>query len=95
MKLTKREIDRKLAHVPGWELSGDGRRIELNLFFRSFKDAMAMVGRVAQLAEEENHHPDIDVRYTRVKFSLTTHDEGALTERDFRMAKGINGLLAG
>ena len=95
MTLTKREIERKLHGVPGWTLSADGKRIEQQLFFRSFRDAMTLVAKVASLAEEHTHHPDIDIRYSRVKLSLTTHDEGALTERDFRLAKEINGLLAG
>lgn len=95
MKLTRREIDRRLHGVPGWSLSGDENRIEIELFFRSFRDAMTFVARAAAVAEELEHVPDIDVRGTRVRLSLTTHDVGGLTDDDFRLARAVNGLLAG
>ena len=93
--MKKAELERRLKNVPGWTLAAGGKRIEMILMTRRFADAIALVNRVARLAEAHDHHPDIDIRYTRVKLSLTTHDEGGLTDRDFRMAKEINGLLAG
>jgi len=51
---------------------------------------MRFVNRVARLAEAANHHPDITISYNRVKLALTTHDEGGLTMKDFRLAGRIN-----
>ncbi|MEK6911602.1 MAG: 4a-hydroxytetrahydrobiopterin dehydratase, partial [Candidatus Thermoplasmatota archaeon] len=59
---------------------------------RDFKEAMAFLNRVAELAETANHHPDIWNSWNRVKLSLTTHDAGGLTERDFKLAKKIDAL---
>ena len=54
--------------------------------FRDFSTAMEFVNAVARLAEQANHHPDIDIRWNKVTLSLTTHDEGGLTEKDFDLA---------
>ena len=61
--------------------------------FESFPEAIAFVNRVADLAERENHHPDIDVRYTRVTLRWWTHTAGGVTERDRRLA-ALSGDLA-
>lgn len=60
--------------------------------FPSFKEAITFVNQVAELAEEANHHPDILINYNRVTLTLTTHDEGGLTRRDFALATKINQL---
>jgi 4a-hydroxytetrahydrobiopterin dehydratase len=54
---------------------------------------MRFVNRVARVAEAANHHPDIAINYDKVKLSLTTHDEGGLTMKDFKLARKINGLV--
>jgi 4a-hydroxytetrahydrobiopterin dehydratase len=54
---------------------------------------MRFVNRVARLAEAASHHPDITINYNRVRLALTTHDEGGLTEKDFKLAARINKLL--
>ncbi len=53
---------------------------------------VAFVRRVAEVAESRNHHPDIDIRYNRVTLTLSTHDEGGLTGRDFDVAEAVDGL---
>ena len=59
---------------------------------RSFPTAIAVVDRVAQVAEEMDHHPDIDIRYTKITCSLSSHDAGGITEKDLALAKSIEGL---
>ena len=85
--LTETEIGTLLPRVPGWERRGaDLRR---TWTFPDFRAAMAFVNRVADLAEAANHHPDIDVRYSKVTLVLSTHDAGGLTARDFALAEKI------
>lgn len=60
--------------------------------FRTFLSAVGFVDKVARLAERAFHHPDIDIRYNRVKLGLTTHDYGGLTMRDFNLARRVNKL---
>jgi 4a-hydroxytetrahydrobiopterin dehydratase len=66
--------------------------ISRKFVFDDFAQAMRFVNRVARLAEAANHHPDITINYNRVKLALTTHDEGGLTMKDFRLASRINKL---
>ncbi len=82
-KLTAEEIAALLATHPGWRMEGDSLIRELT--FASFPQAVEFVNRVADLAEREDHHPDIAIRYKGVRLDLTTHDEGGVTERDARM----------
>ncbi|GAA0340249.1 4a-hydroxytetrahydrobiopterin dehydratase [Actinoallomurus spadix] len=83
-------IDRELATVPGWELAEDA--IVKTLTFADFKEAMVFVNRVAEVAEELNHHPDITIRWNRVTLTQSTHVAGGLTEYDFRLARRLNEL---
>jgi 4a-hydroxytetrahydrobiopterin dehydratase len=85
--LTETEIERRLPGVPGWERSG--RELRRTWAFADFKAAMAFVNRVAVLADAADHHPDIDIRYSRVTLVLSTHDAGGLTARDFALAETI------
>ena len=61
--------------------------------FASFKDSMSFANRVAEAAEEIDHHPDISIGYTRVTMSITTHSAKGLTRRDFRLAHRIDALI--
>lgn len=81
-----------LGEVPGWELVDSTlvRRFK----FKDFKAAMDFVNRVADLAEEEGHHPDIHISWNRVRLESTTHSIKGLSENDFIMAARIN-ILAG
>ncbi|MDO8500997.1 MAG: 4a-hydroxytetrahydrobiopterin dehydratase [Gemmatimonadaceae bacterium] len=82
-------IQRDLGNLPGWSRRGD---VLTRLYqFRNFVDAMVFVNRVAELAEKANHHPDIDIRYSKVTLSLSTHDAGGITQNDLDLAKAIDG----
>ena len=88
--LTDEEIESRLKDVDGWRQ--EGRYILREFSFPSFGNAMAFVNRVAEVAEEIDHHPDFTINYTRVSLSITTHNEGGLTRRDFRLAERIDAL---
>ena len=60
--------------------------------FNSYLDGIDIVNEVANLAEQENHHPDIEIGYCKVTISLTTHDAGGLTDKDYKLAKLIDDL---
>ena len=79
-----------MKELSGWRQ--DGRRIARDFALPSFKEAVAFVNRVAEVAEEMDHHPDITISYTRVNLSITTHSEGGLTRRDFRLAGRVDKL---
>jgi 4a-hydroxytetrahydrobiopterin dehydratase len=73
-----------LRFLPKWTRKGTA--ITRVFQFRDFATAMEFVNAVARLAEQASHHPDIDIRWNKVTLSLTTHDEGGLTEKDFDLA---------
>jgi 4a-hydroxytetrahydrobiopterin dehydratase len=83
-------VERELA---GTDWRREGETIVRDVKFKSFAEAMASVNRVAGLAEEVNHHPDILVHgWNRVRLTLTTHSAGRLTDNDLQMARRIDGL---
>lgn len=88
-RLTDDQARERAAGLDGWELVGNAIRKPYK--FADFKSAMAFVNRVAVLAEEVDHHPDFLIEYDRVTLTLTSHDSGGLTERDFRLARKIDG----
>jgi 4a-hydroxytetrahydrobiopterin dehydratase len=79
-----------LEEVPGWRLSDNS--IERTLTFEGFPAAVEFVVRLARDAEEMNHHPDIDIRWNKVKLVLSTHSAGGLTDLDFLLARKIDKL---
>lgn len=81
-----------MAGIPAWTRSG--KHIVREFVFADFPSAIRFVTRVARAAERAFHHPDIDVRWNRVRLMLTTHDEGGLTERDFVLAARFDVLSA-
>ena len=87
-RLSADEIASRLASLAGWEQLGDAlcRQYEL----ADFKSAMAFANRVAAIAEELNHHPDILIEYSTVTLTLSSHDAGGITARDFRLAARID-----
>ena len=85
-------VDRALQDLPRWQRSGDGRAISRRFTFRDFGEAFAFMTRVALLAEKHDHHPDWRNVYKSVDITLTSHDAGGLTQRDFTMAKAIDGI---
>jgi 4a-hydroxytetrahydrobiopterin dehydratase len=85
--LTETEIRERLERLRGWERRG--KEIRRTWAFADFEGSMAFVNRVAALAAAADHHPDIDIRYSRVTLALSTHDAGGLTARDFALAEAI------
>ena len=77
-----------------WKLSGDGRAIGRSFTFNDFKENMVFVNRVAQLAEQENHHPDLTILYNKLKIALSTHSIGGLSENDFILATKIDEIFS-
>lgn len=90
-RLERHQVAEALQKLSNWTLQGD--QIERLLTFENFVDAMIFVNKVAEIAEEEGHHPEIRIVYNRVMLALTTHDAGGLTSKDFQMARRINELL--
>lgn len=88
--LSAGEVTSRMGSIPEWNLeSGELRR---TFTFADFRGALAFVNKVGELAEKEGHHPDIDIRYNRVRLALITHDAGGITARDFEMALVADGL---
>jgi 4a-hydroxytetrahydrobiopterin dehydratase len=88
MRLTKGEIDDRIKMLKGWKLDED--EIEKKFEFKDFKQSMEFVNMVADAAEVEDHHPDIEISYNKVEMSLSTHSEGGLTDKDFMLAARID-----
>jgi len=87
-RLDDAAIAERLGRLRGWERVGGEIRKEYR--FADFAEAMGFVTRVALRAEAMNHHPDILVSYSKVSLTLTSHDAGGLTDRDFRLAAQID-----
>jgi len=90
-RLDDASIERALAgELDGWARDGDVlvRRYRR----RDFRDAVDLIDRIAVAAEAANHHPDLDIRYRKVRVALSTHDEGGITEKDVALATEIEGL---
>lgn len=88
--LSDDEIQARLRSLPGWERHGDGITKEYEL--STFPAAIAFVNRVAERAEAADHHPDLDIRWRRVRATLSTHSEGGITERDLALAAELEQL---
>jgi 4a-hydroxytetrahydrobiopterin dehydratase len=91
-KLTDQQIEQALASLPNWALK-NGELLQERTF-KDFVLAMAFVNDVARVAEVAGHHPDIDIRYNRVRLALVTHDAGGITQNDTALAQKINNLRA-
>ncbi len=88
-KLDEARIILALSTLPQW--SRHGEIISRTFAFKDFPAAMKFVNAVAELAEQAQHHPDVDIRWNKVTLALTTHDAGGLTEKDFELARQIDG----
>ena len=89
-KLSDAEITAGLSALPGWAREGD--EIVKTFDCGSFPDAVAFVVRIGFFAERADHHPDLDVRWKRVRVALSTHDAGGLTAKDLALATEIEGI---
>jgi 4a-hydroxytetrahydrobiopterin dehydratase len=81
-----------LARVPGWSLADDALSISHTFEFKDFKQALAFMNRVGELAESEGHHPDIHNFWNKVRLDFSTHAVKGLSENDFILAAKINGI---
>ena len=86
--LSDLEIQRALGTLPGWARRGD--TLQKTFTMRTFAEVLLLFNRVATEAERANHHPDIDIRYTKVTFTLSTHDAGGITQKDLDLASAID-----
>lgn len=87
-KLNDESITGWLESRKGWKRKDDA--LVKDFAFPSFRDAIVFVNRMATLADEHEHHPDIDIRYDKVRVTLSTHDAGGITEKDLTMAEQID-----
>lgn len=90
--LSQTEIDEALRSLPGWTQQDNA--LVADFTFTDFSDALVFVNTVGSEAEQVNHHPDIDIRYNKVRMLLTSHDSGGVTRRDTRMARRITEIHA-
>ncbi len=88
--LDDRVVAVKMKSLPRWKL--EGGELVRHCEFANFVEAMNFVNSVAELAEGAGHHPDIDIRYNKVRLGLVTHDAGALTAKDFDLAAAADKL---
>jgi 4a-hydroxytetrahydrobiopterin dehydratase len=89
-RLSDIEIQRELGTLPGWARRGDA--LVKTYTFQTFLGGIEFVTRVANIAEVLQHHPDLDIRYTKVLVTLSTHDAGGITVHDVRLAREMEGL---
>ena len=92
-KMNSQKIEAGLTEVLGWELKNG--KLHRQLRFKNFVQAWGFMAQVAILAERMNHHPEWSNVYSQVTIDLTTHEVGGISQRDFDLAKQINGVLAG
>jgi len=90
-RLSDIEIQRELGSLGGWSRRGDA--LVKTFVFETFPKAIAFVDQAAVQAEKVQHHPDIDIRYTKVTVMLSTHDAGGISSLDMEMARYMDGVV--
>ena len=90
MPMSDDQIKDELHNLGGWEREGDALVREFE--FANFVGSVDFVNRIAPVAEEMNHHPDLSISWNKVKVSLSTHSEGGITENDFKLATKIDSV---
>jgi 4a-hydroxytetrahydrobiopterin dehydratase len=90
MPLPEDSVDQRLEALDGW--SRDDDMIVKTYELPSFPEAIRFVTQIADLAERADHHPDLDIRYRKVRVALSTHDQGGITDKDFALAAQIEAL---
>ena len=88
--LSDKEIQSRLVSVPDWQI--ESGELVRTFLFKDFRASLAFVNKVGDAAESAGHHPDIDIRYNKVRLVLSTHSKGGLTELDFALAERIDTL---
>jgi 4a-hydroxytetrahydrobiopterin dehydratase len=89
--LSSSEVTQQLGSTPGWQI--EQGELTRTFTFADFRAALAFVNQVGELAEAANHHPDIDIRWNRVRLALVTHSAGGLTKKDFDLAARIAAIV--
>jgi 4a-hydroxytetrahydrobiopterin dehydratase len=92
-RLSPDDVAAALRDLPLWSGDGDGLRRTVEL--PSFRDAVAAINAIADVAEEMDHHPDIDLRWRTLHLSLVSHSAGGVTELDLALARRIDAVLPG
>jgi 4a-hydroxytetrahydrobiopterin dehydratase len=90
-RLSPEDVTAALNDLPLWSGGTDG--IERTIRLPSFRAAVEAIGMIADVAEEMDHHPDIDLRWTKVRVAVVTHSAGGLTELDVALARRVDALL--
>ncbi len=88
--LSQTEVSKHIENLPGWTI--ENQQLRRTYQFKDFVEAIDFVNRLVEPAETAGHHPDIAISYNKVSISLTTHDAGGLTQKDFDLAKIISQL---
>jgi 4a-hydroxytetrahydrobiopterin dehydratase len=86
-KLSPEQITENLKALPGWERKGEA--IAKQYAFKEFMDGIRFINRIAEIAEQMDHHPDMTINYRRITFTLSTHDQGGVTEKDVKLGEAI------
>jgi 4a-hydroxytetrahydrobiopterin dehydratase len=89
--LSEAEVKRRLEDLPEWKRNG--KALQRVVDFQEYLEAIDFVHIIAEIAEQANHHPDIEIRHTRVSLFCTTHSCKGITERDFELARKIEELI--
>ena len=89
--LTPKQISLGLKDVPKW--AKRAKTIQRTFTFDDFPGSVEFVNRVARKAQKADHHPDIDIRFDKVTLTLSTHDEGGITEKDFSLARQCDAVF--
>lgn len=84
------EVERRIEDMPGWEVESDALRREFE--FDDYMSGIGFVNGLAEVAEEMDHHPDLEVGYARVVVWISTHSEGGITEKDFDLAAAADAV---
>lgn len=82
--LSDKEIHSRLVSTPDWQI--ESGELVRTFLFKDFRASLDFVNKVGDLAENAGHHPDIDIRYNKVRLALVTHDAGGITPKDFEVA---------
>ena len=90
--LTNKQVSLRLKALPNW--SKRAQTIQRTFQFAGFLKSMDFVNRVARKAQRNQHHPDIAIRFNKVRLTLTTHDEGGITAKDFTLARQCDDVFA-
>ena len=88
--LSDAEIKARLVSVPDWQI--ESGELVRTFLFKDFRQSLAFVNQVGELAEKAGHHPDIDIRYNKVRLGLVTQDAGGISAKDFDLAAAADKL---